>query len=256
MIGQGAGAVAGDLALYGPVGWAVGGALVGATNAALSGETGIGILKGGGIGAASSLVGGYAGQFAASSLGAVTVNGFRITSPVIKGTVGGLAGGAGGGYASGFTVGYLTTGDLEQANEMGLSGMKSGAIMGTLSGAGAGYKYAKDYNLDWKTGTPIYPSNNGAVLGSTTNEYLMPNTKIDRYGGDQGYFFSEPGTPISSRSLPPNNSGVYNQYEVLKPIPVQKSIITPWFGQPGGGVQYQTPVPVRVLIDKGFIIKY
>ena len=153
MLGQGAaafgaGAVAGDLALYGPAGWVAGGALIGATNAALSGETGVDILKGAGIGAASSLVGGYAGQFAASSLGAVTVNGFRITSPVIKGAVGGLIGGAGGGYASGFTVGYLTTGDLEQANEMGLSGMKSGAIMGTISGAGAGYRYAKDHDLN------------------------------------------------------------------------------------------------------------
>ena len=137
-----------------------------------------------------------------------------------------------------------------------LNGSSWGAAFGVTGGMASGFRYSHKYNVNWKTGKPIYPPNNGAILGSTVNDYLMPGAKIDRYGGDQGYFFSEPGTPISSRSLPPNNSGVLNQFEVLKPIPVQKSTIAPWFGQPGGGVQYQTPVPVKVLIDKGFIIKF
>jgi hypothetical protein len=46
----GAGAVAGDLALYGPAGWAADGAIVGGTNAYLGGAKGWDIVKGSVIG--------------------------------------------------------------------------------------------------------------------------------------------------------------------------------------------------------------
>jgi len=38
------------------------------------------------------------------------------------------------------------------------------------------------------------------------------------------------------RALPPENTGDYNIYKVLKPIPVWKSTIAPAFYQPGGGI--------------------
>lgn len=120
-IGQGAaafgtGAAAGALATYGPVGWAAGGAIVGSTNAWLGGGTGKDILVGGVVGSVSGVAGGYAGQFAANSLGAVVINGFKITSPVLNGAVGGAIGGAASGYAGGFTGGLIMTGDIELAN--------------------------------------------------------------------------------------------------------------------------------------------
>lgn len=145
MVGQGAaafgaGAGAGVLALYGPAGWAAGGALVGSTNAWLGGATGADILTGGLVGSVSGLAGGFAGQFAANTLGAVIVNGFKITSPIVKGAVGGFLGGAGGGYGGGFAAGFIMTGDIGQANQMGLSGMKSGAAIGMFTGAISGYR--------------------------------------------------------------------------------------------------------------------
>ncbi|SHE77178.1 RHS repeat-associated core domain-containing protein [Dysgonomonas macrotermitis] len=157
MIGKGAaafgaGAAADNLALYGPFGWAAGGAIVGATNTALSGANAGEIVTGSVIGTASGLVGGFAGQFAANSLGAVVINGFRITSPVVKGAVGGLLGGAGGGYAGGFTAGYLFTGNIQKAHEFGLSSLKTSAGIGLIAGAGGGYRYAKRHDLDLWTG--------------------------------------------------------------------------------------------------------
>ncbi len=109
-----------------------------------------------------------------------------------------------------------------------------------------------------------YPPNNGATVSRTTT--LRPGTKIDRYGGfidengnfvDKGQFLSPKGASFESRALPENSLGKpYSVYEVIKPIPgVQEGQAIPWFGQPGGGTQYQLPgrTTVQDLIDGGFI---
>jgi hypothetical protein len=114
----GAGAVAGDLALYGPAGWAAGGAIVGGTNAYLGGTKGWDIVKGSGIGAISGLAGGTAGQWAAQNIGGVVISGLNVTSPVLEGAIGGAIGGAAGGYAGGFTSGLMImTGNIREANK-------------------------------------------------------------------------------------------------------------------------------------------
>lgn len=38
---------------------------------------------------------------------------------------------------------------------------------------------------------------------------------------------------------PNSDFSSYNKYEVLKELPVKQGTIAPWFGQPGGGIQYQ-----------------
>jgi RHS repeat-associated protein len=74
----GAGAAAGVLSLYGPAGWAAGGAIVGGTNAWLSGKDPVqGALMGG----VTGLVGGQLGQWASGAIGNVVVNGIKVTSP-------------------------------------------------------------------------------------------------------------------------------------------------------------------------------
>lgn len=46
--------------------------------------------------------------------------------------------------------------------------------------------------------------------------------------------------------------------EVAKPLPVEKSLAMPWFGEPGMGVQFQattsgTGLTVKQLIDEGYL---
>ncbi|WP_243765977.1 RHS repeat-associated core domain-containing protein [Polaribacter cellanae] len=151
----GAGAAAGTLSLYGPAGWAAGGAIVGGTNAWLGGAKGWDILKSAGVGAISGLAGGVAGQWAAEGLGNVVINGLNIASPVVKGIVGGAIGGAAGGYVGGFAGGYLMTGNLSLANKAGLSGLAMGASIGGVAGGVGAYKWAIDNKIDPWSGQKI-----------------------------------------------------------------------------------------------------
>ena len=147
----GAGAASGTLALYGPVGWAAGGAIVGGTNAWLGGATGWDIAKGAGVGVVSGFAGGAVGTWAASSISPL-LNG--IGSPVLKGAITGVVGGAAGGYTGGFAGGLIMTGDFNAAHHSGMSGMWMGAGIGWAAGAGYGYKYAVENNINLWTGKP------------------------------------------------------------------------------------------------------
>ena len=114
-----------------------------------------------------------------------------------------------------------------------------------------------------------YPPNNGAISTRTTT--LRPGTRIDRYGGyykdgefiDTGKFVSPEGAPFESRALPEsvrsgNPPKPFNSYEVMKPIPnVQEGKAIPWFGQEGGGTQYQIPQKdgIQELLNGGYIRK-
>jgi len=147
----GAGAVGGVGALYPEFGgWIWGGATVGATNAWLGGATTAkDIAMGAGVGAISGVVGGAAGQWAVSSASPLLSS---ISSPVLRGATSGVIGGAVGGYAGGFTGGLIMTGDLGAANSAGLNGMWTGAGIGGVAGAGYGYKYSIDNNINPWTG--------------------------------------------------------------------------------------------------------
>lgn len=167
----GAGGAAGTLALYGPAGWAAGGAIVGGTNSYLGGAKGWDIVSGAGIGAFSGLAGGAAGQWAAQNIGGVVINGLNVTSPVLKGVIGGSIGGASGGYAGGFTAGLIMTGDIRDANKAGLSGLYSGAAIGGATGALAAYRYAKKNDINPWTGKDLNPSTNSNIrFGNNSNQ--------------------------------------------------------------------------------------
>jgi len=270
----GAGAAAGTLALYGPAGWAAGGAIVGASNSALGGAQGWDIVTGGVIGGVSGVAGGYAGQWAAQGLGGAIINGFQISSPVVQGVIGGAAGGAVGGYAGGFTSGFLMTGDLSAAHQSGIGGLWTGAGIGGVIGGGSAYSYARQNNLDPWTGKALtlpeelpsglstrdqtslvtkYPAN-AEISGTIKNEYLFPGTRVDRYGDLYGNWLSPEGTPYGMRSIPPD-MGPYSSFTVVKPFPVQSSLASPGFfyNQVGFGVQYRTPVSIDILIRRGFL---
>ena len=79
---------------------------------------------------------------------------------------------------------------------------------------------------------------------------LQPGTRVDRYGAETGKFVSPEGTPYSNRALPPNsNVCPYHIYEIKKPIEVQSGKVASWFGEPGGGIQYQFTRSIDELIN-------
>lgn len=171
----GAGAVGGWGALYPEFGgWIWGGATVGATNAWLGeATTGTEIAIGATIGAFSGVIGGAAGQWGSQFIGSVVINGTNITSPVLQGVITGSAGGAFGGYAGGFTSGLIMTGDLQQANQAGLNGLLTGIAVGGAIGAGAGYKYAIDNEIN--------PWNGNLKFAQTQHYDFTPN----QYGDNE-----------------------------------------------------------------------
>jgi hypothetical protein len=88
---------------------------------------------------------------------------------------------------------------------------------------------------------------------------LQPGEIVDRYGGtrDGSQFVSPEGISIEQRSLSPKtNLDLYDKYQVVKPFPVQSGIVAPWFGQPGGGIQYVIKPSINTLINQGYLIKY
>jgi RHS repeat-associated protein len=102
--------------------------------------------------------------------------------------------------------------------------------------------------------TKFYPENAG-FAGATERTFLMPGQTIDRYGGS-GFsrFFSPQGTADWARSLPPGTSGQpLRTFEIVKPFEVQSGTIAPWFNQPGGALQYRTPVNLDALLNREII---
>jgi hypothetical protein len=102
--------------------------------------------------------------------------------------------------------------------------------------------------------TKFYPEN-AAFAGATERTFLMPGQTIDRYGGSGvSRFFSPQGTADWARSLPPGTTvQPLRTFEVVKPFEVQSGTVAPWFNQPGGGLQYRSPVQLEILLKRGII---
>lgn len=103
------------------------------------------------------------------------------------------------------------------------------------------------WNKKPKTGKTD-PNTDGFLNGNYIDTKLKKGEVIDRYGGNNGTFFGEEGTPIPNRAMAPDSDfSNYNVYKVTDEIPVQKGEIAPWFDQPGGGIQYK--------LDPNFVTK-
>jgi hypothetical protein len=113
---------------------------------------------------------------------------------------------------------------------------------------------AEDAGSEVTSLTKFYPGNQG-FAGATDRTFLMPGQTIDRYGGSGvSRFFSPQGTPDWARSLPPGTTGQpLRTFQVMKPFEVDSGEIAPWFNQPGGGLQYRTPVNLDTLLKRGII---
>lgn len=120
------------------------------------------------------------------------------------------------------------------------------------AGAGKSGSTSNYYNPD---GSPIWPPNRG-FDGNPTKVTLEPGTLIDRYGYDGGTFVSPKGIPYTERSLPiGTDQKPYTVFEVVKPVEVQAGKIAPWFGEKGGGIQYEFSQKISDLLQQGILRK-
>jgi hypothetical protein len=83
---------------------------------------------------------------------------------------------------------------------------------------------------------------------------LQKGDYIGRRGSEFGRFFAPVGSTASELALPPGAENLpENVFQVIKPFPVYGGSVAPWFGQPGGGIQYYSLQPQYWLVDNGFI---
>ena len=135
----------------------------------------------------------------------------------------------------------------ERLNAQRNAGAGKGNESGNKSDSTSNY-----YNPD---GSPIWPPNRG-FDGNPTKVTLEPGTLIDRYGYDGGTFVSPKGIPYTERSLPiGTDQKPYTVFEVVKPVEVQAGKIAPWFGEKGGGIQYEFSQKISDLLQQGILRK-
>ena len=126
-------------------------------------------------------------------------------------------------------------------------------VAGQSSGGSANTSW---YNPD---GSINYPPNNGAVSGTEKMVTFEVGDTIGRYGEISEYstFVTQTGVDADKLALPPNvDPNIYQEYVVIKPIPETiSSVVAPWGGSPGGGIQYNLPHTLKWLIENGYLIK-
>lgn len=189
----GAGAAAGDLALYGPAGWAAGGAITGATNAWLGGAKGWDIAKGGAMGAISGLAGGAGGALGASASQALGA----LPGTLVGGLTGSLAGGVAGGLAGGINNSIFGGGSFSDGFWAGFkSGAISGGINGAISGGVKGYSQAKSAGANPWTGKGYVGASRtySATFAGNKGNYQQPDPTKNCYA--YAAAFSNPNDPF------------------------------------------------------------
>ena len=83
---------------------------------------------------------------------------------------------------------------------------------------------------------------------------LKPGTMVDRFGHPGGRFLAPADASYMGRAVPYDRLKMpYFRYEVARPLRVAAGQAAPWFDQPGGGMQYKTAQPIRVLVDAGYL---
>ncbi|MDP0930343.1 TNT domain-containing protein, partial [Paracoccus onubensis] len=121
--------------------------------------------------------------------------------------------------------------------------------------------HRKDLGDEWydpETGGLRWPPNDG-FADTPVNDTLLPKTRIDRYSArtgelDTGSFLSPEGASFDSRALPYDPATqTYSVYEVVKPLSVESGAAAPWFGTPGGAIQYKTGPSVGDLVKDGYL---
>lgn len=108
--------------------------------------------------------------------------------------------------------------------------------------------YAANGNLLWPP--------NGGFAAAPVVVALPPGMMLDRFGNPNGTYFSPAGAPYDMRALPYICQGqTYTAYKVDRPLAVKSGTAAPWFGEPGGAIQYQTGDSAAGLLRVGAMEK-
>lgn len=248
----GAGFVGGTLGTYlngGTIGQIV---LAGFSGALLGAATGYaGAYLSAAAGAVGIIPGALSGAAISSTLGAMTnvITGKNWSDGIgmmaVFGAVGGGVSGFSAAKANGSGIWFGTTAKPSAT-------VLAGNINAQTAKAQAAYDKSTQVQTEPTGMQKYYPENDGAIKGTEGTKYLYEGDTFDRFGTptNNSNYVSPANTPKSLRFLPSNNDGVYSQYKVLKPFPVQTSQIAPF-----GGTQYRTPLPLNLLEKKGIILK-
>lgn len=98
-----------------------------------------------------------------------------------------------------------------------------------------------------------YPDGFASAAGRLPTR-LEPGTVVDSFGPTFTRILYDVDTPFAARSLPVDYAASgYRQWRILKETAVWSGPVAPWFGQPGGGVQYFTLMPMADLVGSGFV---
>ena len=98
-----------------------------------------------------------------------------------------------------------------------------------------------------------WPPNEGCAATPETRT-LGVGEQIDRFGSEGGSYFSPVGESFNARSVPYVCRNMdYRVYRVIHPFQVKACRAAPWFGAPGGAMQFQTTVPAYRLREAGFV---
>jgi hypothetical protein len=83
---------------------------------------------------------------------------------------------------------------------------------------------------------------------------LEPGTVVDSFGPTFTRILYDVDTSFAARALPVDYAASgYRQWRILKETAVWSGPVAPWFGQPGGGVQHFTLMPLADLAGSGFV---
>jgi hypothetical protein len=78
---------------------------------------------------------------------------------------------------------------------------------------------------------------------------LPPGLLLDRFGGENGRFFSPTGASYEGRALPYDcRLQPYRTYRVKAPLLVWVGRAAPWFDQSGGATQFETDATAAQLV--------
>lgn len=85
---------------------------------------------------------------------------------------------------------------------------------------------------------------------------LEPDTVLDCLGSGGGRLLYAVATPFAQRSLPAvHDERDYRRYRVMRPLPVWRAVVAPWFAQPGGGVRYRATYSLTDLVGLGYLVE-
>ena len=101
------------------------------------------------------------------------------------------------------------------------------------------------------TGELRLPEHDG-FAGKPFPVLLPPGMLIDRFGSENGTFFSPKGASFDGRALPYGcTARSYTTYEVLRPVLAWTGTAAPWFDEPGGATQFKTDASAAWLVADG-----